>query len=273
MKHPAYTSEQRQREQLLEIGEMLRQARQNQGKALREMAQVTLIRQPLLIAIETADLSELPEPVYVRGLIRRYADALDLDGETLSSQYFSRPNLNHSRGRGLRLPVAQLRPLHLYSVYVLLLMASVSGLSYFLKQTAPDIAAPPILDPEAVEQLMPQQAPATKPPVVTTAVEEELSAPTSDSPIVVNVEMVQQSWMRIVVDGTTQFEGILQQGDARSWSAEESLTIRAGNAGGVLVSYNQGESKTMGEPGRVVEQTFRQGEAISLNTETAANIQ
>lgn len=270
MKHSAYTNEQRQREQLLEIGEMLRQARQSQGKALGEMAQATLIRQPLLVAIETADLSELPEPVYVRGLIRRYADALDLDGETLSSQYFSRPSINQGRGKGGRFPSAQLRPLHLYSVYVLLIMASVSGLSYFLKQTAPDTAAPPILDPEAIEQLRPQQTPETKPSVVAST---EPAEPVFDSPILLEVEVTQQSWMRIVVDGSTQFEGILQQGDARSWAAEESLTIRAGNAGGVIVSYNKGESKTMGEPGRVVEQTFRPSETISLNTETASSAQ
>jgi cytoskeletal protein RodZ len=260
MKQKVYTNEQKQREQLLALGAMLQQARQSQGTSLDDLAQKTLIRPPLLVAIENADLTELPEPVYVRGLIRRYAEALGLDGETLASQYFTRPTLTHNRGSWKQSPAAQLRPLHLYGAYVLLIAASVSGLSFFLKQTTPATTAPPILDPEAVEQLMPKQRPVTRKPVVA----QEQDPPVVDSPIMVEVEFIEQSWIRIVADGSTQFEGILQPGESRAWSADESLTIRAGNAGGVLVSYNQGERQAMGQLGTVAEQTFRPHETISM---------
>jgi cytoskeletal protein RodZ len=263
MKRKAQTPEQQQREQLLPIGRLLSQARQEQGVSLEALSQVTLIRPALLRAIELAELSELPEPVYTRGLIRRYADALHLDGETLSSQFFTKPALaKNSSWKDS--PAAQLRPLHLYAAYVLLIVASVSGLSIVARRAAPDAAAPPILDPAAVEQLMPRQSKAPVQPVVASDAKPKVDA---NTPIVLEVQFKEQSWVRVVTDGSTTFEGILQQGDERAWSAKQSLTIRAGNAGGVLVSYNQGESEVLGEPGTVAERTFKPAETISMGLE------
>ncbi|NEP15686.1 MAG: helix-turn-helix domain-containing protein [Leptolyngbya sp. SIO4C1] len=267
MRHKAYTTAQQQQEQLLAIGSVLRQTRQAQGRSLDEVAQATLIRQPLLLAIETADFSELPEPVYIRGLIRRYAEVMGLDGEMLASQFFTRPMAVQSRAAWKSSPAAQLRPLHLYSAYVFLIVASVSGLSYLLKSNAPDTSAQPIIDPAAVEQLMPQQKRRVRP-----AAEPQAPKETQvKGPVTVSVQFTQQSWVRIVADGQTQFEGTLHQGDERLWSAEQSLTIRAGNAGGVVVSHNQGEAKAMGAPGMVAEQTFLPGSAISMELSAATN--
>jgi len=262
MRQKVYNSEHTYREQLLALGDMLRQARLSQGRSLQEVAHSTLIRQPLLDALETANMAELPEPVYVRGLLRRYGDALGLDGETLASQYFARPTTRKSTQWRFGLPQPQLRPFHLYGAYILLIAVSVSGLSYLLQRTAPEAAAPPLLDPAAVEQLMPEQTapqPQTEP-----AAEPQQPLPL-DSPVVVQMELTEQSWVRIVADGQTEFEGILQQGDSRSLSAEQSITIRAGNAGGVVVSHNASTPEAMGKPGTVAERTFSPDETISMN--------
>ncbi|MGB5973669.1 MAG: helix-turn-helix domain-containing protein, partial [Nodosilinea sp.] len=119
--------------QLLELGTLLRAARQQQGQTLESLAKTTLIRPSLIAAIEQGDLDGLPEPVYIRGLIRRYGDALQLDGETLASQFFTPPRIQRRSWK--ETPAAQLRPLHLYGAYFMLLVAAVSGLSYVLRQT------------------------------------------------------------------------------------------------------------------------------------------
>ncbi len=263
MRQKGYSSEQDYTEQLLALGAMLRQARLAQGKSLQEAAHTTLIRQPLLEALETANLAELPEPVYVRGLLRRYGDALGLDGAMLASQYFARPTARKSGSHWrIGLPQPQLRPFHLYGAYIFLITVSVSGLSYLLQRTTPEAAAPPLLDPAAVEQLMPEQAAPQPEP-------DPVAEPTPplplDSPVVVQMELTEQSWVRIVSDGQTEFEGILQEGESRSLSAEQSITIRAGNAGGVIVSYNANEPEAMGKPGMVAERTFSPSEPISMN--------
>lgn len=245
-------------EQLVELGTLLRTARQQQGRTLEAVAETTLIRPSLIAAIEQGDLDGLPEPVYIRGLIRRYGDALQLDGETLASQFFAPPRIQRRSWK--ETPAAQLRPLHLYGAYFMLLIAAISGLSYLLRQTAPDVTVLPPLNP--LSELETGSAASSK-----TGAAANPPAPQpveSQSPIQVRMTLTAQSWLRITSDGNTEFEGILQPGDTRMWTADQALTIRAGNAGAVMVSYNNNQAEALGQPGVVREITFSPAEAVSL---------
>jgi cytoskeletal protein RodZ len=75
-------------------------------------------------------------------------------------------------------------------------------------------------------------------------------------PVQVGVTLKAQSWIRIVADGKTEFEGVLPEGTQRTWVADKTLIVRAGNAGGVLVEFNNESAKQMGAPGEVQELTF-----------------
>ncbi|MBD2111412.1 MULTISPECIES: helix-turn-helix domain-containing protein [Cyanophyceae] len=244
------------REQLSELGAMLQWARQQQGQSLEVMAEKTLIRPSLLTAIEQGDLDGLPEPVYIRGLLRRYGDALQLDGETLASQFFTPPRIQRTSWK--ETPAAQLRPLHLYGAYFVLLVAAISGLSYVLRQTAPEVTVLPPLNPlEGVEG--PANPGPNNTPAPAAAEPEDPKAP-----IKVKMTLTAQSWLRITSDGKTEFEGILQPGDTRLWTADQALTVRAGNAGAVMVSYNDKQAEALGQPGMVREITYSPIETISL---------
>ena len=256
MKRQGYTSIQQQ--QLLHIGAVLRDARKASGQSLEELAGRVLVRSRLLMALEEARMDELPELVYVQGLIRRYGDVLGLEGHVLASQYVAGPDPKRQGGSWARESL-QLRPYHLYAAYVVLIVVSISGLSYLMQRAIPQNVAEPIVDPTAFEQLTPRQA--TPPEPAAPPAETEVKPA---EPIVVDVEFVQQSWVRVTADGDPAYEGILQEGTERSWTAKESLTIRAGNAGGVVLAYNQGQAKPMGKPGTVVEQTFTPGDVAGL---------
>lgn len=257
MKRQGNTGNQQQ-EQLIVLGTVLRDARQANGQTLDEVASRVLVRPRLLVALEEGRTSELPEPVYVRGLIRRYGDVLGLDGEALSAQYVALPTFKGT-GRSWSAESVQLRPYHLYAAYVALIAVSVSGLSYLMQRAIPQNAAEPIVDPAVVEQLAPRRV-VTAPSSEAQPAETDVK-PVPKEPIVVEVEFVQQSWVRVTADGDEAYEGILQEGVERSWTAQESLTIRAGNAGGVVLAYNRGEAAPMGKPGTVVEKTFKPGES------------
>ncbi len=244
------------REQLSELGTLLRSARQQQAQSLEVMAEKTLIRPSLLTAIEQGDLDGLPEPVYIRGLLRRYGDALNLDGETLASQFFTPPRIQRTSWK--ETPAAQLRPLHLYGAYFVLLVAAISGLSYVLRQTAPEVTVLPPLNPlEGVEA--PSNPGTNNTPAPPAAEPEDPQAP-----VKVKMTLTAQSWLRITSDGRTEFEGILQPGDTRLWTADQALTIRAGNAGAVMVSHNDKQAEALGQPGMVREITYSPIDAISL---------
>jgi cytoskeletal protein RodZ len=254
------TAQQLQQEQLYSLGNMLKQVRLQQGLSLESIEKLTLIRQMLLSALEQGNLSELPEPIYIRALLRRYGNALGLDGETIASQFFTRPVVNPPRSSWKDSPAAQLRPLHLYGAYVLLIMGAVSALSGFLQRSAPDMTAKPILDPVAIEQLMPKE---TKPATPVAATAPAAAKPKAQTkPVEVNLVLTGQSWVRVVADGSTEFEAILEQGERRSWAANKTITVRVGNAGGVMYSYNQSKAEPMGELGMPEEKTF--GPEVSL---------
>jgi hypothetical protein len=60
-----------------------------------------------------------------------------------------------------------------------------------------------------------------------------------------------------MVDGKTEFEGVLTRGTEQKWTAKETITIRTGNAGGLLVTLNKENPKTLGNLGQIQEVTFR----------------
>lgn len=253
------------REQLQEIGQLLQTARLSQSLSLDTMADKTLIRASLLRSIEAGDLDNLPEPVYIRGLLRRYGDSLGLDGETLASQFFA-PLPVRRRSSWKESPAAQLRPLHLYAAYILVMMMAISGLSFLLKRTTPEVSALPPLDPlnqpldSASASSSATNSSGTNQNTAPAAMESSLP----DAPIEIEMTLTGQSWVRVSADGNTDFEGILQSGDSRHWTADEKLTIRAGNAGAVVVSFNNGQSETLGKPGMVKEVTYSPDKVISL---------
>ena len=67
------------------IGQILKQARKEQGLSLHEVEQATKIRARYLKELEEGNFSVLPA-VYVRGSLKTYADHLHLDGEALTQE-------------------------------------------------------------------------------------------------------------------------------------------------------------------------------------------
>lgn len=246
-----------QTEKLLEIGDRLRQKRVEQALSLEKAAAKTLIRQPLLQAIEKGNLDELPEPVYIQRLLKQYADALGLDGNEVANSFpggsSDRASKSAKPGWRFVLPAAQLRPIHLYVLYVVVIAGSVNALS----QTLNNNANLPISDrwEEPLSAKLEPIAPKAQEKAETVSATPK-SAPEKERQIKIGITLKSQSWIRIVADGKMQFQGLLPQGTQRTWVAKEEVTVLAGNAGGVLLTINQEKSKQMGNLGEVQELTF-----------------
>jgi cytoskeletal protein RodZ len=73
-----------------DLGRQLRRARQHLGLSLRDVHAVTGIPLNCLAALEEGDLSQFPSPVYARGYIRSYAEAVRLDGDRLALELWRR---------------------------------------------------------------------------------------------------------------------------------------------------------------------------------------
>jgi hypothetical protein len=117
---------------LRQIGSDLQQARLDKGMSLEQLYSQTWIPVHQIRALEMADIARLPEDIYVRGFVRRIADALGLDGEEISNtllvleanrtvipswqQYSAEP--------------AALSPMHLYLSYAALMAGALGGLAW-----------------------------------------------------------------------------------------------------------------------------------------------
>ncbi len=65
----------------------LKTARLSQGFTTREIAQVLGCKTSLIEALEECDEKNLPEPILVVGMLRRYARHLGLDADEIVSNY------------------------------------------------------------------------------------------------------------------------------------------------------------------------------------------
>ncbi|HIK55625.1 MAG TPA: helix-turn-helix domain-containing protein [Synechococcales cyanobacterium M55_K2018_004] len=253
--------EQEQIKRLGEIGAQLRQLREDQMLTLEHIATKTMIQPRLLQAIEDGQLSKLPEPVYIQGFIKRYATALGVDGQAYAEAFPTKLDMQAVQPSWKDSPAAQLRPMHLYAAYLVLIMAAIGGLSYLLSRsvaTTSQLPTPTVTVPSPRLSPTPLATPGSvqPTPATTAAIASPSPSPVADKPVRVSIQVTERSWMRVVVDGNTEFEEVMEAGTERSWSADRQITIRAGNAGGVMLTVNEGQPQPMGEPGRVKEVTF-----------------
>lgn len=245
-----YLNQQRRTEMLEEMGSRLRQLREQKSLSLEQMAAVTGIKLRQLRAIEDGKLDCLPEPVYIKYFIKRYAEALGLDGTEFARPFPTEAVLGSMVPSWVRLPNAQLQPIHLYLLYVLLIFVSVNSLSYYVKRLARDVPAQPqvaVQFAEAAINPLPEQSVSAS----------RVADRQTFERVRVSLKIDADSWIRIEADGKTEFEGILQKGTQQTWEAKQELIIRAGNAGGVLITLDDGKTKKLGEPGAVEEVTFK----------------
>ena len=249
--------EKQRAEKLTEIGSFLRHLRQEQNLSLEEVAAKTKIQARLLNAIEEGNLQPLPEPVYIKGFIKRYADTLGLNGGEFASVFPTGQSFQLLRPTWWRdLPSAQLRPIHLYFVYVVLIICAVSSLSRMVSYST--IQANNPADEKSTVTPSPTNQSKEKSggiALVSSASAANFTQP--GDPVRVNITLKASSWIRVTADGKTTFEGVLTEGDKRTWVAKQELVVRAGNAGGVLVAFNEGEVKQLGDPGLPKTVTFK----------------
>ncbi|NET08693.1 MAG: helix-turn-helix domain-containing protein [Merismopedia sp. SIO2A8] len=281
-------SEYSQSERLIQIGAYLQQVREEQGLSIEQVATKTIIPSRILKAIESGNLDILPEAIYVRGFIKRYADFLGLNGKDVSSSFPLFPDARPMEPTWQNSDVAQLRQTHLYLAYVALITVAVIGLGAVVTRLSngdrpgsPNTTIESSLPASTSSTSSQPEEPSTpsggdsnadtiddssgvsdlttilNPIGLDGDSSSELLDPSlADKPIRVELEVKARSWLRITVDGRQDFEGVLPEGTQRIWAGDEDVVVRAGNAGGVLVALNGAEAEVLGEPGAVQEKRF-----------------
>jgi len=239
---------QQQSEKLAELGAHLLAYRQERSLSLEDIVILTKIPYKLLEAIERGKLDQLPEPVYIRALIRQFAEALGLNGVEFAKSFpLGSPTVNLPNTPKVYFNTL-LRPVHLYLLYIFVIVCSVTSLSQLLNNTTLSNSSQKPTG-ETVFQTHQTQGNSQGENHLQ-SVSDSFNRNNNNKSLHIGVTLKASSWIRIIADGKTEFEGVLPKGTHRTWKAQEQLTLKTNNAGSVLISVNEEEAKQMGEPGK-----------------------
>ena len=269
--------------QLREIGAKLSQERQARSVPLEEIAAKTYIPLRLLSAIDAGRLDLLPEPVFIQGFIRRYADFLGLDGTTLSQGFSIEqqpppPKLTlmeapqHAPVETVE-PDPVRQPLDRRYLVFGAIGLGVLGLIAIILANRPKAVEPPkssqrpvgsaLLPNQTVKpqaSVSPRANSSGNPSVAVAPSPIQAVAPspmsTATGAVEVKVNLIDESWVEVRVDGQVAYEGTLPKGTQRSWAGKQEIVITSGNAGAVNASYNNTAAKPLGALGMVTSVSF-----------------
>lgn len=250
MSSPTHTSfDQEQVQKLTEIGTFLRNLRTKKGISLEEIATKTMVQQRFLDAIEKGEYEQLPEPLYIRGFIRRFAEAMGIDGIPISESF---PLGNAQPGSGNAKFTAgntPLRPWHLYVLYLAAVLGAVALLyALFKPSESPSGNVGGSNRPSAVASASNSPKKAVAPVVA--------KPKPKAAPVEAKLSLKADSYLTVQVDNQPNYQDTLKAGETKTFTAKQSIQISAGNAGGVMLGVNGQAAKLMGKPGEVKDITL-----------------
>lgn len=272
------------------IGDLLRAERERQNLSIKDIERGTSIRSLYIEAIEKGEYKTLPGEVYTKGFIRNYANFLKLDADAAVKQFNEERHPDHpvaesgaqqplqAEPAAGKIPTSPVPELHHENDFVqrvesshhrqTLIMGVVAVLvvlagAYFLLG-GDDEPQPAKTQPSVTQQ-------ASK-----TSANQQAQQPSEEkkaTEVKVAVKFTGRCWVSVKADGKTLFEGTVEKGDTKEWTADQRLDLTAGNAGAVTLSYNGEDQGVLGKEGEVVEKTYRldgAADAVDATAEKSA---
>lgn len=241
-----------------DIGHVLRDARHSRGVTLSDAAQHTGVRETHLAALERDELEAYGiDPVYVRGILRTYADYLDLDSAALLARYradeeqavartartAARPTATATAsvpaGRGRRRATTAITGVVL--LVAVLAGATVAVLWWQGDDRPPAASAGEGATSETAVAAVVSEEPTSEPSEEATDADNLLDIPQStEGPgeLTMKLEFTDKVWVRVVVDGRTKLEGIMRPGAVTQFTGKDEIQLRIGVADAVEFSLN-----------------------------------
>jgi cytoskeletal protein RodZ len=250
------------------FGEELRREREIRGISLKEISDATKISKRFLEAIERNDHQTLPAPVFTRGFVREYARYLGLNTEEMVNRYnfaaAGDDRIEHSvhLERLVAPPVAEqeakerpkrgIPPAYRRidtSVFVIgALMIALAAVSWWAIQHKRQARAAETESRAA--EVRPALPPKAK---VITATAAPPAAPPQPQPLHMVMELTDDSFISLLIDGKSVISDELHAGDRRTFDANEEIRFKTiGNGAAVTVTIDSIQIPPFGRDGQVV---------------------
>ncbi len=235
------------------IGEKLKNERIKQGYSLQEVEEDTKIRKYYLDALENDNYEVLPPKVYATGFVRRYAKFLGLDeGEYVEIfKQVAYGDDSHQELPPIQAPSTKDFPRSIswqnVLVALVFLVAVIWVGDYLVAYFTKEHSIPPnhIQQPVVEQPQQEEEKPA----------DNIISSP-EETGVKIVIEANQDCWLNVIVDNETQYNATLVAGEKLTFSGDDKVYVKAGNAGGIKIIYNGEEMSPLGNSGEVKEATY-----------------
>ena len=255
------------------VGTHLRQLREARGVSLEEIARATRVNSSYLQALEADDHASLPVPVFTRGFIRAYCQALGEAPDQSLALYDGRnespvPVAAPAHAGPPSAPAAPPRPASVSRpgtdsvprnrgpVLVSFVLLVVLGVALFAvtlllqsgRESAEDRRA--ARTPPRVAEAPATGAPAV--PAMSTAPVAPPPAPAAPAGYRLVARAVETTWLRVRTEEGKTIEETIPAGQTREWFSKGPFTLTVGNAGGVSLELNGKALPSLGASGVVI---------------------
>jgi cytoskeletal protein RodZ len=241
------------------LGEVIRQAREDAGLSIDELAQIVVLRSRLIAAMENDDFAQCGGDTYARGHLKNIARATNSSAQEFIELF----NANHStdsqsiHSQLVDNNVAAMKSENRRLSWKVLFTASLSvvlliGVVQFALNSVEgqDVVAPPVTE-------SPTSTPTSSAlPSETATIETGVTPATSGVSLVISGARG-DSRIHVVASGNTLFKGPLLQGEEKSFSDQISIAIYLSNAGNVDLTLNGEKLPPRGEQNQEIRETFR----------------
>jgi cytoskeleton protein RodZ len=264
-----------------EIGVVLRTRREMLSLHLEEVERNTHVKAHYLESLEMGAMDNLPSTVQTRGMLSNYATFLDLDVDVLLLRFADALQARHRERNPLkpsaRKPgqpiLASLPPMRSFiagdlifgiGIVILLVGFAIWGVSWVLniqsqrevQPTAPSISDILLASPDPSSfTATPTFVPLESFPgeATVTVVIPTLNVNVN---VQVNLVAVERTFMRVIVDGETAFDGRVVPGTAYPFEAENQIEVLVGSGAAIRIVYNGRDQGLLGSFGQVVSNIY-----------------
>jgi cytoskeleton protein RodZ len=254
----------------MSLGQELKNRREARGISIKEIAAATKIGARYLEAIENDDLDKLPGAFLTKAIIRAYAGAVGLDEDETFKKYREAGLLKESglfaaKRNGTLPMIPGKNKLIIGSFIVVGIVLIIIALLFLWKPRKSQIPLTPKTEAKApqIQQYLPlpkekAEAKTEAQTVPTEASEPEAKPEVKETAvlarknIVLEISFLEETWVQIFADGVRAVYDLKPAGDRIVVEADNEIRMNVGNAGGFTYLLNGKPGRSLGRPGRVV---------------------
>lgn len=239
------------------IGAQLKAARERLGISAADAAKRLHMRAMFVDALEREDWKAAGEPVYVRGFVRNYARTLGLDPCPIVDAFNTTEYA--SSAASVEAVTAALESRRQFRYPWLLAGMSVLAAILVVKvvwtMATPSAAGHGELHPQQASAMTSSAAGAMQSSGAAEAAA-AVSRQQNSSGVDLRLELTQPCWLSVSVDGKRVVYQTLPAGTVKEFHGVHQISLRAGNAGGVVATIDGQTLGKLGSPGQVQDRVF-----------------